>query len=58
MLRSLLSALIVCCAAWTAHADTLSRADPAAYAPYEARAIASQYAAIFDRLASVIRKAA
>lgn len=27
MLRSLLAALIVCLAAWTAHADTLSQAD-------------------------------
>ena len=31
MLRSLLSALIVCCAAWTAHADTLSQADRAEF---------------------------
>ena len=33
-------------------ADTLGRADPAAYAPYEAHAIAAQYAAIFQRLAA------
>jgi hypothetical protein len=31
--------------------EDFGRADPAAYAAYEARAIAAQYAAIFDRLA-------
>ena len=31
MLRSLLAALIVCLAAWTAHADTLSEADRAEF---------------------------
>lgn len=30
--------------------DTLGRADPAAYAPYEASAVAREYAKIFDRI--------
>ena len=38
--------------------EMLGQIDPAAYAPYEAKAIAAQYAQIFDRLVAVSPKAA